>query len=313
MLKIFEKIFGSKHEKDIKKIQPLIGSINELQISLASLSDDQLRHKGLELKQKVRNVLVPMEQEKKSLSLKLDNPDINLEEAETINARLDVLAEEYEKATASALEEILPETFALVKETCVRLKGHTYQVVGREMIWNMVPYDVQLIGGIVLHSGKISEMATGEGKTLVSTLPVFLNALTGRGVHVVTVNDYLAQRDKEWMNPVFAFHNLSVGVILNTMRPEERRDQYACDITYGTNNEFGFDYLRDNMASTPEEMVQRNFYYAIVDEVDSVLIDEARTPLIISGPVPNADNSKFQDIKPWIEQLVRAQQHLVAS
>ena len=313
MLKIFEKIFGSKHEKDIKKIQPLIGSINELQISLASLSDDQLRHKGLELKQKVRNVLVPMEQEQKSLSMKLDNPDINLEEAETINARLDVLAEEYEKATASALEEILPETFALVKETCVRLKGHTYQVVGREMIWNMVPYDVQLIGGIVLHSGKISEMATGEGKTLVSTLPVFLNALTGRGVHVVTVNDYLAQRDKEWMNPVFAFHNLSVGVILNTMRPEERRDQYACDITYGTNNEFGFDYLRDNMASTPEEMVQRNFYYAIVDEVDSVLIDEARTPLIISGPVPNADNSKFQDIKPWIEQLVRAQQHLVAS
>ncbi len=313
MLKIFEKIFGSKHEKDIKKIQPLIGSINELQKSLVSLSDDQLRDKGQELKQKVRTILKPLEEEKKNLSLKLDNPDINLEEAETINSRLDALAEEYEKATASALEDILAETFALVKETCVRLKGHTYQVVGREMIWNMVPYDVQLIGGIVLHSGKISEMATGEGKTLVSTLPVFLNALTGRGVHVVTVNDYLAQRDKEWMNPVFAFHNLSVGVILNTMRPEERRDQYACDITYGTNNEFGFDYLRDNMASTPEEMVQRNFYYAIVDEVDSVLIDEARTPLIISGPVPNADNSKFQDIRPWIEQLVRAQQHLVAS
>ena len=204
MLKIFEKIFGSKHEKDIKKIQPLIGSINELQMSLASFSDDQLRLKGLELKQKVRNVLEPMEQEKKSLFLKLDNPDINLEEVETINARLDALAKEYETATASALEDILPETFALVKETCVRLKGHTYQVVGREMIWNMVPYDVQLIGGIVLHSGKISEMATGEGKTLVSTLPVFLNALTGRGVHVVTVNDYLAQRDKEWMNPVFA-------------------------------------------------------------------------------------------------------------
>jgi preprotein translocase subunit SecA len=313
MLKIFEKVFGSKHEKDIKKIQPLIGSINEQQMSLASLSDDQLRHKGLELKQKVRNVLEPMELEKKNLSRKLDNPDINLDEVETINARLDAMAEEYEKATASALEDILPETFALIKETCARLKGHRYLVVGREMIWNMVPYDVQLIGGIVLHSGKISEMATGEGKTLVSTLPVFLNALTGRGVHVVTVNDYLAQRDKEWMNPVFAFHNLSVGVILNTMRPEERREQYACDITYGTNNEFGFDYLRDNMAGTPEEMVQRSFYYAIVDEVDSVLIDEARTPLIISGPVPNADNSKFQDIKPWIEQLVRAQQHLVAS
>ncbi len=312
MLKIFEKIFGSKHEKDVKKIQPIISNINELQVAMASLSDDQLRERGRTLKQKVRTVLEPLELEKKTLSLKLDNPDINLEEAETINTRLDALGEEYEQATAAVLEELLPETFALVKESCVRLKGLSYQVMGREMVWDMVPYDVQLIGGIVLHSGKISEMATGEGKTLVSTLPVFLNAMTGRGVHVVTVNDYLAQRDKEWMNPVFAFHNISVGVILNTMRPEERREQYACDITYGTNNEFGFDYLRDNMAGTPEEMVQRNFYYAIVDEVDSVLIDEARTPLIISGPVPNADNSKFQDIKPWIEQLVRAQQQLVA-
>jgi len=313
MLKIFEKIFGSKHDKDIKKIQPVIQRINELQGTLSSLSDDQLRLKGQELKQNVRNVLEPLEQEKKTLLLKLDNPDINLDEVETINTRLDTLAEEYEAATGRILEELLPETFALVKETCVRLKGHTYQVMGREMVWNMVPYDVQLIGGMVLHSGKISEMATGEGKTLVSTLPVFLNALTGRGVHVVTVNDYLAQRDKEWMNPVFEFHNVSVGVILNTMIPEERREEYRCDVTYGTNNELGFDYLRDNMANTPEEMVQRNFYYAIVDEVDSVLIDEARTPLIISGPVPNADNSKFQEIKPWIEQLVRAQQQLVAS
>ncbi len=312
MLKIFEKIFGSKHEKDVKKIQPIISSINELQVTMASLSDEQLRERGRALKLKVRAALEPLELEKKTLSLKLDNPNINLEEAETINARLDALAEEYEQATATVLEELLPETFALVKETCVRLKGLSYLVMGREMVWDMVPYNVQLIGGIVLHSGKISEMATGEGKTLVSTLPVFLNALTGRGVHVVTVNDYLAQRDKEWMNPVFAFHNISVGVILNTMRPEERREQYACDITYGTNNEFGFDYLRDNMAGTPEEMVQRNFYYAIVDEVDSVLIDEARTPLIISGPVPNADNSNFQKIKPWIEQLVRAQQQLVA-
>ena len=172
MLKIFEKIFGSKHEKDVKKIQPIISSINELQIPLASLSDDQLREKGLILKQRVRATLEPIELEKKSLSHKLDNPDINLEEAETINARLDSLAEEYEKSTASVLEELLPETFALVKETCVRLKGHNYLVMGRKMVWDMVPYDVQLIGGIVLHSGKISEMATGEGKTLVSTLPV---------------------------------------------------------------------------------------------------------------------------------------------
>ena len=313
MLKIFEKIFGSKHDKDVKKIQPVIAAINELHAAMGSLSDEQLRQKGRELKQKVRGAIEPIEQKKKELFLKLDNPDITLEAADAINSELDTLAEQYEKATAAALDEILPETFALVKETCRRLKGLSYQVMGREMSWDMVPYDVQLIGGVVLHSGKISEMATGEGKTLVSTLPVFLNALTGRGVHVVTVNDYLAQRDKEWMQPVFAFHNISVGVILNTMHPEERREQYSCDITYGTNNEFGFDYLRDNMASTPEEMVQRGLYFAIVDEVDSVLIDEARTPLIISGPVPNADNSKFQEIKPWIELLVRAQQQLVAN
>ncbi|MEI8033373.1 MAG: preprotein translocase subunit SecA [Chlorobiaceae bacterium] len=311
MLKLFEKIFGSKHEKDIRKIQPVITRINELQAALASLSEEQLKENGRELKRKVRSTLEPHEKERVELFGKLDNADISLEEAEKINLRLDELAEEYEKVTASALEEVLPETFALVKETCRRLKGHVYSVVGREFIWDMVPYDVQLIGGIVLHSGKISEMATGEGKTLVSTLPVFLNALTGRGVHVVTVNDYLAQRDKEWMSPVFDYHDFSVGVILNDMSSEERRAQYHCDITYGTNNEFGFDYLRDNMAGTPEDMVQREFYFAIVDEVDSVLIDEARTPLIISGPVPNADNSKFQEIKPWIEQLVRAQQQLV--
>ncbi|WP_076792605.1 preprotein translocase subunit SecA [Chlorobium sp. KB01] len=313
MLKIFEKIFGSKHDKDIKKIQPVITRINELYTSLNPLSDDQLKEKGRELKKRVRGVLEPIELEKKNLFLQLDNGDITLEEADAINDKLDALDEAYEKATATVLDEVLPETFALVKETCRRLKGHVYSVVGREFTWDMVPYDVQLIGGMVLHSGKISEMATGEGKTLVSTLPVFLNALTGRGVHVVTVNDYLAQRDKEWMNPVFEFHGITVGVILNTMFPEQRREQYHCDITYGTNNEFGFDYLRDNMAGTPDEMVQRKFYFAIVDEVDSVLIDEARTPLIISGPVPNADNSKFQEIKPWIELLVRAQQQLVGS
>ncbi len=313
MLKIIEKIFGSKHEKDIRKIQPTIDRINELQASMASLSDEQLKQKGRELKQKVRKALEPFEKEKSELGHKLDNPDISIQDADTINARLDAIAEEYDKATKAALDEILPETFAIVKDTCRRLKGHKYMVMGRELTWDMVPYDVQLIGGIVLHSGKIAEMATGEGKTLVSTLPVFLNSLTGRGVHVVTVNDYLAQRDKEWMSPIFDFHEISVGVILNFMSSEERKAQYGSDITYGTNNEFGFDYLRDNMAGTQGDMVQRDFYFAIVDEVDSVLIDEARTPLIISGPVPNADNSKFQEIKPWIEQLVRAQQNLVAS
>ncbi|NTU96712.1 MAG: preprotein translocase subunit SecA [Chlorobiaceae bacterium] len=313
MLKIIEKIFGSKHEKDIRKIQPIINRINELQASMASLSDEQLKQKSRELKQKVRNALEPLENEKKELGHKLDNPEISIEEAETINSRLEALAEEYDKTTNSALDEILPDTFALVKDTCRRLKGHAYKVVGRDFVWDMVPYDVQLIGGVVLHSGKITEMATGEGKTLVSTLPVFLNALTGRGVHVVTVNDYLAQRDKEWMSPIFDFHDISLGVILNFMNSEDRKEQYRCAVTYGTNNEFGFDYLRDNMAGTMEEMVQRDYYFAIVDEVDSVLIDEARTPLIISGPVPNADNSKFQEIKPWIEQLVRAQQNFVAS
>ncbi|NTV92138.1 MAG: preprotein translocase subunit SecA [Chlorobiaceae bacterium] len=313
MLKIFEKVFGSKHDKDIKRIQPVIQRINEIQASFQSLSDDELREKGSLFRQKVRSRLLPLEQQKKELALKLENPDISPADADKINTSLDTLSEEYDTVTASVLEETLPDVFALVKETCCRLKGLNYQVMGREMIWDMVPYDVQLIGGTVLHSGKITEMATGEGKTLVSTLPVFLNALTGRGVHVVTVNDYLAQRDKEWMSPVFAFHGLTVGVILNTMRPEERKQQYLCDVTYGTNNEFGFDYLRDNMAGTVDEMVQRDFYFAIVDEVDSVLIDEARTPLIISGPVPNADNSKFQEIKPWIEHLVRSQQQLVAS
>ncbi|NTV01430.1 MAG: preprotein translocase subunit SecA [Chlorobiaceae bacterium] len=313
MLKIFEKIFGSKHEKDIKKIQPLVDRINELYGPLPSLSEEAFRQKGAELRERVRSRLTPFEAQIAELVGKLDRPDIGFEETEQLNGRLDQVRKEYETETAAVLDEVLPEAFALVKETSRRLKGHKYVVMGREMVWDMVPYDVQLIGGIVLHQGKISEMATGEGKTLVSTLPVFLNALTGRGVHVVTVNDYLAQRDKEWMTPVFEYHGLTVGVILTGLQPEERRQQYLCDITWGTNNELGFDYLRDNMAGTPAEMVHRDFYFAIVDEVDSVLIDEARTPLIISGPVPNADNSKFQEIKPWIEQLVRAQQNLVAS
>lgn len=313
MLKFFEKVFGSKHDKDIKKIQPVVQRINELQHSFLTLSDDELKQKGRELRNRVQESLKPLEARKKELLEALGDPHIDLDEADKLNEELDAVSEEYEKTTKTVLEEILPETFALVKDTCRRLNGHAYTVMGHEMIWEMVPYDVQLIGGIVLHAGKISEMATGEGKTLVSTLPIFLNALTGRGVHVVTVNDYLAQRDKEWMAPVYEFHGLSVGVILNTMIPSERRVQYQCDITYGTNNEFGFDYLRDNMAGTSEEMVQRDFYFAIVDEVDSVLIDEARTPLIISGPVPNADNGKYQEIKPWIEQIVRNQQQLVAS
>jgi preprotein translocase subunit SecA len=314
MLKIFEKIFGSKHDKDLKKIQPLVDRINELYGPLQSLSDDAFRQKGVELKNRVRQHLGTFVTKIKEIESKLDRPDVSLEENEQLNGELDQVRKDFEAATAAILDEVLPETFALVKDTCRRLKGHKYLVMGREMTWDMVPYDVQLIGGIVLHQGKISEMATGEGKTLVSSLPVFLNSLTGRGVHVVTVNEYLAQRDMEWMRPVYEYHGLSTGVIVSSLNSDERRNEYLCDITWGTNSEFGFDYLRDNIAGSPEDMVQRDYYFAIVDEVDSVLIDEARTPLIISGPVPGGDNdTKFYEIKPWIEQLVRAQQNLVAS
>ncbi len=312
MLKIFTKLFGSKHDKDIKKIQPTIERINEIFSSLSSLSDDELRLKTASLKDRIQSALAETEQKRNDLEQKLDNPELDLNQADNINQELETLDTQFEEKTAAILEEILPETFAIVKETCRRLKGLEYNVVGHSMTWDMVPYDVQLIGGVVLHSGKISEMATGEGKTLVSTLPTFLNALTGRGVHIVTVNDYLAQRDREWMKPVFDFHGLKTGVILTSMKPQERREQYLCDITYGTNNEFGFDYLRDNMAGAPADLVQRPFYYAIVDEVDSVLIDEARTPLIISGPVPHSNTDKFIEIQPWIERLVKSQQNLVA-
>ncbi|MBC8524580.1 MAG: preprotein translocase subunit SecA [Chlorobium phaeobacteroides] len=312
MLKIFEKVFGSKHDKDIKKIKPLVDEINEIYATFASLSDDQLRAKSMALKSNLQEELTLIRQQNSDLSGKLENPDITISQIESINRELDELEKKYEEETAAALEKILPETFAIVKDTCRRLKGHTYQVMDHTMTWDMIPYDVQLLGGIVLHQGKVTEMATGEGKTLVSTLPAFLNALTGRGVHIVTVNDYLAQRDREWMSPVFEFHGIETGVILSGMRPEERKKEYACDITYGTNNEFGFDYLRDNMAGSPADLVQKEYYYGIVDEVDSVLIDEARTPLIISGPVPNANTSKFTEIKPWMERLVKNQQNLVA-
>ncbi len=312
MIKVFEKIFGSKHDKDIKKIQPLVGRINEVCSTLQSLSDDELRTKSQALKSDLQKQLSGIQQKKNDLRGKLENPDITFNQIESINRELDELETLYEAETKTALEDILPETFAIVKDTCRRLKGYDYEVMGHPMTWDMIPYDVQLIGGIVLHQGKIAEMATGEGKTLVSTLPAFLNALTGRGVHIVTVNDYLAQRDREWMNPIFEFHGLKTGVILSRMRPEERKKEYGCDITYGTNNEFGFDYLRDNMAGSPVELVQRDYYFAIVDEVDSVLIDEARTPLIISGPVPDSDTGKFTEIKPWIERLVKVQQNLVA-
>ncbi|ACF14982.1 preprotein translocase, SecA subunit [Chloroherpeton thalassium ATCC 35110] len=312
MLKFIEKIFGSKHDRDIKRLWPIVDEINEHFESYKSLSDEALRGKTQELKEQIKEHISDIEQSIITEKKQLENLELTIEEAESIQEKIEGIEKELHDATEEALNEVLPEAFAIVKETARRLVGKEYPVMGSTNIWNMVPYDVQLIGGIVLHQGKISEMATGEGKTLVAVLPTFLNALTGKGVHIVTVNDYLAQRDKEWMTPIFEFHGLTVGAILGNMPPYQRKEQYACDITYGTNNEFGFDYLRDNMAGDPEDVVQREFNYAIIDEVDSVLIDEARTPLIISGPVPNADVNKYNEIKPRVERLVRAQQNLVA-
>jgi preprotein translocase subunit SecA len=273
---IVKKFIGSKNEREIRRLQPMVKQVNEFYAGLKDVSDDVLRQKTTDWK-----------------------------------ARLSKIEDKEE--LAKALNEILPEAFAVVKDTCRRLCGTDVTVRGHPLRWEMVPFDVQLVGGICLHTGKIAEMATGEGKTLVATLPVYLNALTGRGVHVVTVNDYLASRDGEWMGAVYKFLGLTVGCILHDQDPAVRREQYNCDITYGTNAEFGFDYLRDNgMATRRELQVQRGHYFAIVDEVDSILVDEARTPLIISGPsVINVDN-QYANFKPAVESVVAAQQRLCA-
>jgi preprotein translocase subunit SecA len=312
MLKFLEKVFGSKHEKDVKRLMPIVEEINHYYEEFQKLSDDELRAKTEELKARIKDGVREIEEELAAEREKLNNLELTLEEAQATKDEIERLEKELHETTEEILNEILPEAFAIVKDTCRRLVGKEWMAGGAKIKWDMIPYDVQLIGGIVLHEGKIAEMATGEGKTLVATLPAFLNALTGKGVHIVTVNDYLAKRDREWMGPIYEFHNLKVGVILSEMSTAERRQSYAADVTFGTNNEFGFDYLRDNMATDKEEVVQRGHNYAIVDEVDSVLIDEARTPLIISGPVPQSDTSKFLELKPKVERLVRAQQNLVA-
>ncbi|MDW8436447.1 MAG: preprotein translocase subunit SecA [Chloroherpetonaceae bacterium] len=311
MIGFLTKIFGSKREKDVKRLKPIVDEINAYYAEFQSLSDDELRAKTAELKRRVQDYCAETEQALAEERKKLDNLDLTFEEVQAIKDDIEALEKRLHEETEEILNEILPEAFAIVKDTCRRLVGKEWTAAGATIKWDMIPYDVQLMGGIVLHEGKIAEMATGEGKTLVAVLPTFLNALAGRGVHIVTVNDYLAKRDCEWMKPIFEFHGLTVGVILSEMDSETRKKMYACDITYGTNNELGFDYLRDNMATTKEEVVHRGFNYAIVDEVDSVLIDEARTPLIISGPVPHGDNSKFEEMKPKVERLVKAQQNLV--
>ena len=310
MLDYLKKLFGSKHEKDIAKLRPLVPEVNEHFAKLQSLTDEELRAKTEEFRAFIGESTRALKDDIQKVEESLEQ-DIPFEEREGLYEQLDELNKELDQNIEIALQEILPEAFAVVKEACRRLVGQTWEVAGTKIQWDMVPFDVQVIGGVVLHQGKIAEMATGEGKTLVATFPAYLNALPGRGVHIVTVNDYLALRDSQWMGRVFEFLGLKVGVILQNMDAAQRRVQYAADITYGTNNEFGFDYLRDNMVVNPEEMVQRGHNYTLVDEVDSVLIDEARTPLIISGPV-EVDDQKFNEMKPHVERLVTAQKNLVA-
>ncbi|MCG3148504.1 MAG: Protein translocase subunit SecA [Verrucomicrobiae bacterium] len=297
---ILKKIVGSKNQRELKKLWPLVAQINEFEAQYQKLSDDQLRAKTAEFKARIEAARktrgVP---ELYAEARKLDG-ELNSEDAKTIRRR----AFEQEQAI---LDEILPEAFAAVKNTCRRLCGREWLVRGRPYKWEMVPFDVQLLGGIALHKGNIAEMATGEGKTLVATSPLYLNALSGYNVHLITVNDYLAARDSEWMGEIYKFLGLTVGCIQHDQPPPIRRAQYACDITYGTNAEFGFDYLRDNgMATSAETQVKRGHFFAIVDEVDSILIDEARTPLIISGPSTVATHS-FDKYKPQVAELVRSQ------
>lgn len=310
-MKFLSKIFPSKHEKDTKAILPIVEEINKYYEEYQKLSDEELQNKTAEFKDRIKSEIDEIEKEKEELHKKLEE-DITHEERMKIYDDLEDLEKEYYEVLNNVLDDLLPEAFAVVKDTCRRLCGKEWEAAGTKIIWNMIPFDVQLIGGVVLHQGKITEMATGEGKTLVATLPLYLNALSEKGVHLITVNDYLANRDSEWMGEIFKFHGMTVGVILNDMDSETRRGMYNCDITYGTNNEFGFDYLRDNMVVDKKNLVQKKHFYTIVDEVDSVLVDEARTPLIISGPV-DAPTHKFNDTNPRIKRIFEAQKNLVSS
>ncbi|MDE0598228.1 MAG: preprotein translocase subunit SecA, partial [Dokdonia donghaensis] len=338
VLKIF---VGDKSKQDVGAITPIVEKIKAHEAALAKLSLDDLRNKTAEFKQILATALKENTEATEALKTKAEATE-DIDEREDVYLAIDKLKDEAYEISEKTLSEILPEAFAVVKETAKRFTNNTklevtaseydrllsgtkdyvtlegdkaiwsnsWDAAGKEVTWDMIHYDVQLIGGVAMHQGKIAEMQTGEGKTLVATLPVYLNALTGNGVHLVTVNDYLAKRDSAWMAPLFQFHGMTIDCI-DYHRPNspERRAAYAADITYGTNNEFGFDYLRDNMSHKPEDLVQRPHNYAIVDEVDSVLVDDARTPLIISGPVPKGDVHEFNDLKPQIEKIVNLQRH----
>jgi preprotein translocase subunit SecA len=333
------KLFvGDKQQKDLKILEPVIADVNKFEAAFSKLSHDELRAKTIEFKARIKTAT--KEFDDKIFALEEEAVKADLDRKEDIYAEIDTLKDEMYTVSEEALFQIMPEAFAVVKETAKRfvenkeievtatsfdrelsgerdhivldgdkaLWANSWDAAGKPILWDMVHYDVQLIGGSVLHQGKVAEMMTGEGKTLVSTLPVYLNALTGNGVHLVTVNDYLAKRDKAWMGPIFEFHGFSTDCIdYHQPNSDARRKAYNADITYGTNNEFGFDYLRDNMASSKDDLVQRAPNYAIIDEVDSVLIDDARTPLIISGPVPQGDRHEFNELKPFVSDIVGIQ------
>ncbi|MGA9271418.1 MAG: preprotein translocase subunit SecA, partial [Lutimonas sp.] len=334
---VLKAFVGDKKSKDLKQLQPLVDSVRSFDKAMETLSLEELRQKTSDFKKQIKEATQPFEEQISALNVELESADIDRKEA--IYKEIDQLRDESYEASEQVLEQIQSEAFAVMRETSrrfanndtlrvkatpfdrelsvkdyVNLDGddaiwsNTWDAAGKPITWDMVHYDVQLIGGAVLHQGKIAEMMTGEGKTLVATLPIYLNALTGNGVHVVTVNDYLAKRDSAWMGPIFEFHGLTIDCVDNTKpNSEERRKAYLADITYGTNNEFGFDYLRDNMAHSPNDLVQRPHNYTIVDEVDSVLVDDARTPLIISGATPQGDRHEFNELKPKVDEIVRLQ------
>ncbi len=342
--KILKGFLGDKNANDLKEVKKVVTKIKAVEDNIRQLSDDELRVKTAEFKEKIKSASASVTSEIEQTREQIQNTS-NIDEKEALFQRIDALNKEAYETEEKVLMEILPEAFALIKETArrwaengeirvkatdwdrelaaskdfVKIEGdeavwkNSWNAHGTEIIWDMVHYDVQYIGGVVLHSGKIAEMATGEGKTLVGTLPIYLNALPGRGVHVVTVNDYLAKRDSAWMGPLYQFHGLSIDCIDNHQpNSDGRKKAYNSDITYGTNNEFGFDYLRDNMVTSPSELVQRELNFAIVDEVDSVLIDDARTPLIISGPVPQGDRQEFDVLKPSVDRIVSVQKQTVS-
>lgn len=342
--KTLGKLFGNKSDRDLKELTPYLASINKEYDRIKQLGINELRAESQLLKDKVQDYIKAEKDEIQALKDKIESGELSVNQKEETYDKIDGIEESIDDKIEEVLDQILPTAFCIVKETArrfteneeievtatqfdrdlaarmdnVQIEGdnavwfNSWDAGGTEVVWNMVHYDSQMIGGVVLHQGKIAEMATGEGKTLVATLPVFLNALTGRGVHVITVNDYLAKRDSEWMGPIYQFHGLSVDCIdKHTPNSDERRIAYACDVTFGTNNEFGFDYLRDNMATNPKDLVQRRHNYSIVDEVDSVLVDDARTPLIISGPVPRGEHQLYDELKPKVQKLAKAQTELV--